>query len=343
VLITDHNVRETLHITNRAYILFKGRVLISGTAQELAENRSSAIYGDASGCRGTMEFGLRLLTEANAEARDDAACSRPEAAAGAGARASQHIEPELLTNPLLEVDEEAPEAHPSRRKCRRTRPKEELELAGPRRPGLERVLDDGFEYAEGGRNEREETFPRESAGGQSHVGLARRQLHRWTWTRRRAGRGVPHRLPDDGGFMTSAVSEVAAELGVSEAAVERRWPECRSWSRRASGRATWRVVADPTPSSRARDGLAGKSSLSISKRSSNGSIRRSHAREGHAGGHSRRRPRRSRSSTRDGAQLAVEDARYVVPFGRGKWKGSTSSRSRTAVFRACAWPQYRRS
>ena len=38
VLITDHNVRETLHITNRAYILFKGRVLISGTAQELAEN-----------------------------------------------------------------------------------------------------------------------------------------------------------------------------------------------------------------------------------------------------------------------------------------------------------------
>ena len=45
VLITDHNVRETLHITNRAYILFKGRVLISGTAQELAENpEARAIY-----------------------------------------------------------------------------------------------------------------------------------------------------------------------------------------------------------------------------------------------------------------------------------------------------------
>jgi len=45
VLITDHNVRETLQITNRAYILFKGRVLISGTAKELAENpEARAIY-----------------------------------------------------------------------------------------------------------------------------------------------------------------------------------------------------------------------------------------------------------------------------------------------------------
>ena len=45
VLITDHNVRETLHITNRAYILFKGKVLISGTATELAENpEARAIY-----------------------------------------------------------------------------------------------------------------------------------------------------------------------------------------------------------------------------------------------------------------------------------------------------------
>ncbi|MGQ0722821.1 MAG: LPS export ABC transporter ATP-binding protein [Candidatus Eiseniibacteriota bacterium] len=45
VLITDHNVRETLHITNRAYILFKGKVLIKGTARELAENpEARAIY-----------------------------------------------------------------------------------------------------------------------------------------------------------------------------------------------------------------------------------------------------------------------------------------------------------
>jgi lipopolysaccharide export system ATP-binding protein len=45
ILITDHNVRETLTITDRAYILFKGKVLISGTARELADNpEARAIY-----------------------------------------------------------------------------------------------------------------------------------------------------------------------------------------------------------------------------------------------------------------------------------------------------------
>lgn len=36
VLITDHNVHETLAITDRAYLLFEGRILKQGTAQELA-------------------------------------------------------------------------------------------------------------------------------------------------------------------------------------------------------------------------------------------------------------------------------------------------------------------
>jgi lipopolysaccharide export system ATP-binding protein len=36
VLITDHNVHETLSITDRAYLLFEGRILKSGTAEELA-------------------------------------------------------------------------------------------------------------------------------------------------------------------------------------------------------------------------------------------------------------------------------------------------------------------
>ena len=35
VLITDHNVRETLSITDRAYIMFEGRIKRSGTAEEL--------------------------------------------------------------------------------------------------------------------------------------------------------------------------------------------------------------------------------------------------------------------------------------------------------------------
>jgi lipopolysaccharide export system ATP-binding protein len=38
ILITDHNVRETLAITDRAYILHEGKVLVSGTARELAED-----------------------------------------------------------------------------------------------------------------------------------------------------------------------------------------------------------------------------------------------------------------------------------------------------------------
>ena len=38
ILITDHNVDETLSITDRAYMLFEGKVLFQGTADELAEN-----------------------------------------------------------------------------------------------------------------------------------------------------------------------------------------------------------------------------------------------------------------------------------------------------------------
>ena len=38
VLITDHNVHETLSITDRSYLLFEGRVLKSGTSQELADD-----------------------------------------------------------------------------------------------------------------------------------------------------------------------------------------------------------------------------------------------------------------------------------------------------------------
>lgn len=36
ILITDHNVQETLSITDRTYLLFEGRILKSGTAEELA-------------------------------------------------------------------------------------------------------------------------------------------------------------------------------------------------------------------------------------------------------------------------------------------------------------------
>ena len=45
VLITDHNVRETLRITDRAYIMYEGRILLQGTAEQLAgDSRAREIY-----------------------------------------------------------------------------------------------------------------------------------------------------------------------------------------------------------------------------------------------------------------------------------------------------------
>jgi lipopolysaccharide export system ATP-binding protein len=45
ILITDHSVRETLQITDRAYIMYKGRVLISGSSTELVNNpKAREIY-----------------------------------------------------------------------------------------------------------------------------------------------------------------------------------------------------------------------------------------------------------------------------------------------------------
>ena len=38
IVITDHNVHETLAITDRAYLLFEGRILMSGTSAQLAED-----------------------------------------------------------------------------------------------------------------------------------------------------------------------------------------------------------------------------------------------------------------------------------------------------------------
>ena len=45
ILLTDHNVRETLSITDRAYLIADGRILISGTANELINNpKAREIY-----------------------------------------------------------------------------------------------------------------------------------------------------------------------------------------------------------------------------------------------------------------------------------------------------------
>ena len=38
ILITDHNVRETLHIVDKAYILSEGKILLEGSADEIANS-----------------------------------------------------------------------------------------------------------------------------------------------------------------------------------------------------------------------------------------------------------------------------------------------------------------
>ncbi len=45
ILITDHNVRETLEITDRAYVMYDARVLLSGTSEELVrDERAREVY-----------------------------------------------------------------------------------------------------------------------------------------------------------------------------------------------------------------------------------------------------------------------------------------------------------
>ena len=45
ILLTDHNVRETLSITDRAYLIAEGKILISGTSQELiSDEKAREIY-----------------------------------------------------------------------------------------------------------------------------------------------------------------------------------------------------------------------------------------------------------------------------------------------------------
>jgi lipopolysaccharide export system ATP-binding protein len=45
ILLTDHNVRETLSITDRAYLIYEGKILISGTSQDLiSDPKARDIY-----------------------------------------------------------------------------------------------------------------------------------------------------------------------------------------------------------------------------------------------------------------------------------------------------------
>ncbi len=44
ILISDHNVRETLKICDRAYLLYQGEILVTGTAQEIAQDQKAKSF-----------------------------------------------------------------------------------------------------------------------------------------------------------------------------------------------------------------------------------------------------------------------------------------------------------
>ena len=125
VLITDHNVRETLHITNRAYILFKGKVLISGTAARARREPGGAGHLPGRAVHaltvlgrngGTMELGLRLVQKQTLKLVMTPRLQQAlKLLQMPSLELSQHIEQELLTNPLLEVEDEEAAGGPERR------------------------------------------------------------------------------------------------------------------------------------------------------------------------------------------------------------------------------------
>jgi lipopolysaccharide export system ATP-binding protein len=63
VLITDHRVRETLEITDRAYIIHQGRILDSGTPRQLAENEQ--VVATYFGKRFSLDIGQPWVSKPN--------------------------------------------------------------------------------------------------------------------------------------------------------------------------------------------------------------------------------------------------------------------------------------
>ena len=85
ILITDHNVRETLKITDRAYIINNGEILRTGDPAELADDpQVRKIYlGEDFTSLGSVRHGARTetLAQAGAEAGDDAVAAAGDQAA----------------------------------------------------------------------------------------------------------------------------------------------------------------------------------------------------------------------------------------------------------------------
>jgi lipopolysaccharide export system ATP-binding protein len=81
VLITDHNVRETLTVTDRSYIIFEGQVMLSGSAEELVNSPEARKY----------YLGERFYMDTSADERKRSARKKVREDYGAGAEAKSWI------------------------------------------------------------------------------------------------------------------------------------------------------------------------------------------------------------------------------------------------------------
>ena len=80
VIITDHNVGETLAITDRAYLLYEGTILQEGTPEQLAADEDVRTKYLGSGFRLKRSVSVeRARREAEAEAAARAAAEKAEA------------------------------------------------------------------------------------------------------------------------------------------------------------------------------------------------------------------------------------------------------------------------
>ena len=150
VLITDHNVEQTLDIVDRAYIMFEGKVQASGTVRDLVyDDRVAQLYlgphPDRAAPRpargGGMKTGLSQHTSLRQELRVNPRLYQAmDMLYMPMMDLQQHLKQELLANPfleLLEPEEETPEQKDSEQEKEQKEKEEEMDW--------EEILLNGFE------------------------------------------------------------------------------------------------------------------------------------------------------------------------------------------------------
>lgn len=102
ILITDHNVRETLTVTDRSYIIYEGRVMLSGTADELVNSPEARKY----------YLGERFYMDTSGDERKRSARKRvKEMFGGAGTEHESHLEAQQKADVPAEQPEERTVRH----------------------------------------------------------------------------------------------------------------------------------------------------------------------------------------------------------------------------------------